>query len=391
MQITNPNSKKRIILRTFIVWTLISLILQFAFYLFLNNAAAKILNIPQTPGNQPPVSFLTADLPDDNPENIKISYAKDYLAYMANGVFKVFNLKQNKLVFSKGPASTEEKGLGVLNYHWLPDRNTLIYIYVKKNPDPYSTILVPRASPNQDELEKITVYTPQLTYLYTLELPDSKENNPPIDRENITISNFPAEGKVKQIATSTYTNLIYMLIETNSSPTLLMMDVMYNVRFLQQSGETILDFAASDHLGTLFIQNKTAATKSILAVEGNERTLITDNNNHEILGCIKDRLYIGEIVNNRLRQILTCSEMDNNYELRSVWQGDLPFTERQIGINANERIVIYEANRAYIIAENTLKTKTIEGDNNLLSPDGTALIKLKKRSNGTRIQIIPIK
>ncbi|NLM22117.1 MAG: hypothetical protein GX207_10310 [Peptococcaceae bacterium] len=393
---TNSKLTKRILLlRTFAVWTLVSLILQFGLYFFLNNAAARIMSVPQIPAGQPPVYYLEADLPDSNPENIQISYTKDYLAYMADGVFKVFNLKQNKPVFSKGPVSPEEKGLGVLNYQWLPDRNTLIYFYAKKNPNPYSIVLVPRSAPAQEELERVTVYTPQLTYLYTLELPDSNEDISPVDRENITISNFPAEGKVKQIATSTYTNLIYVLIETNSAPTLMEIDVMYNVRFLQQAGETILDFAASDQLGTLFVQNQRAGNKHILAVEGEQRTPIAVNNNYIILGSCSNNLYIGEVIHNRLTQIFVCNDSpkldkDDKYKLSSFWQGEIPFTEGQVGIDSQGKIVIYEANRAYIITEGGLKTKTIEGDNNFLSPDGAALIKLTKRPNGAGVQIIPL-
>jgi hypothetical protein len=393
---TNPKLKKRILLlRTIAVWTLISLILQFGLYFFLNNAVAKIMKVPQFPASQPPVYYLEADLPDSNPENIQISYTKDYLAYMDDGVFKVFNLRQNKLVFSKGPVSTDEKGLGVLNYQWLPDRNSLIYFFAKKNSSPYSIVLVPRSESSPEELERVTIYTPQLTYLCTLELPNSNEDISPIDRENITISNFPAGGKVEQIATSTYTNLVYALIESNSAPTLMEIDVMYNVRFLQQAEETILDFTASDHLGTLFVQNQKAGDKYILAVEGENRSPIAANNNYIILGSSSNNLYIGEVIHNRLTQIFVCNDSpkldkDDKYKLSSFWQGEIPFTEGQVGIDSQGKIVIYEANRAYIITEDGLKTKTIEGDNNFLSPDGAALIKLTKRPNGTGIQIIPL-
>ncbi|MHB1405189.1 MAG: hypothetical protein ACYCV0_06325 [Desulfitobacteriaceae bacterium] len=123
--------KKKV--RIFITWIVISLLIQFAIYSFLDSKIAKVL---APPSNAPITASLTAQIPGTGLENPQLSYDKKYLAYMENGIFKVFNLKNEKLVFSKAPAQGSTKDMGVISYKWLPDRNTLIYFSARKNTAP---------------------------------------------------------------------------------------------------------------------------------------------------------------------------------------------------------------------------------------------------------------
>ena len=126
-------------LRIILVWTLVSLFLQGGAYSLLNN---KVQEVMAPLSNEPITLKLKATIPGSNLKNIQISYAKDYLAYTENGTLKVFNLVKGKQVFEKKSPSTTDKTLGVLTYQWLPDRNTLLYFYAKKNPNEVTTVTV---------------------------------------------------------------------------------------------------------------------------------------------------------------------------------------------------------------------------------------------------------
>src|SRR5665648_1133523 len=124
-------------LRIIFVWTLVSLLLQSGGYFFLNREVQKVM----TPVLKEPITLdLTATIPGSDLQNIQLSYAKDYLAYTENGTFKIFNLKKGKQVFEKKSPSTTDKTMGVCTYQWLPDRNTLLYFYTKKNPNEVTTV-----------------------------------------------------------------------------------------------------------------------------------------------------------------------------------------------------------------------------------------------------------
>lgn len=126
--------------RTLLVWACISLVLQFVAYAYINEKVKSVMAPPEV---KPITQQISADIPGVDLKNVQLSYAKDYLAYTQDGVLKVYNLKQNKLVFTKAPLPGSAKNMGVLNYEWLPDRNTLIYFFARKNPNPVVTTVVP--------------------------------------------------------------------------------------------------------------------------------------------------------------------------------------------------------------------------------------------------------
>jgi len=405
------SQKKLHFLRIIAVWTLVSLLLQSGFYFTVNRAIAKMMMLPSA-NLKTITATLEAVLPDDHPENLQISYAKDYIAYMSDGLFKVFNLKQNKVVFVKKPDTGSDKEMGIINYQWLRDRNTLIYFFAKKNPSPYTTVLVsdPNTKPstqNQEnpsllneesqivkgQTKEVKVYQPQLTEIYTLDLPNSSDSTPPDDRQTMTLADFPAGGKIEHIASSTYTNLIYLTIKTGASVKLMEIDVNKNTRMLQQAGETLLDITASDRYGTLYIESKTGNVKQILALDGSQRRVVEKNNSYCILGDCAGKLYIGEVKNARLVQIFTVndsSKKNNQFTLSPTWQGDIPFSNGQVGIDSEGKVVLYENHCAYIISGGKEKTETISGEENYISNDGAVLIQLTHQDGSTKVNISPL-
>jgi len=408
-------------LRIILVWSLISLFLQFGAYSVLDHQVAKVLG--PVAANGPITEELKATIPGSNLENIQISYAKDYLAYTENGALKIFNLKKEKIVFEK-KAPSNDKTMGVLSYQWLPDRDTLLYFYAKKNPNPVTYVTVPVKSvqsttkptvnepktedPNQktdtpvqkqNEVPQTKTEArygnPQITELYTLELPNSDEDTAPDDRFNQTINEFPAEGKIDELVVSTTTNLIYLTVKNGSTEKLMEIDVMKNVRALNRTGETIDGMAASDRYGTLFINSKVSGTKQVVSLGVGNRQVISKNANDEVLGIRDGKVYIGEVENNELIKIKTTedrSEMKNNPSLKTEWEGTIPFVDNvKTLIGSEGQIVIYNQKTAFIITAGQLEEIELLGDENYISDDGAELIQLKRSGTSTLVELSPTK
>lgn len=419
-------------LRIILVWSLVSLLLQFGAYSFLNNQVQKVME-PVVVPNEPITLQLKANIPGTDLKNIQISYAKDYLAYSENGIFKIFNLSKGKIVFEKKLPSANDKTMGVLTYQWLPDRNTLLYFYAKKNPNPvtYVTVYPPKTSvqtpiktpiktptsvepktedPNQKiekEVQKIVPAevpveprvekrygNPQITELYSLELPNSDEDTAPDDRFNQTIDKFPAGGKIEELVVSTTTNLIYLTVKNESTEILMEIDVMKNVSTLSKSGETIDTMAASDRYGTLFIDSKVGVTHQVVALKGTKRQIISKNINDRIIGIRAGKVYIGEVENNKLVKIKTTAdlaEMTNNPSLKTEWEGSIPFDDSvRTLIGAKGQMVIYDQKIVYIVKADQLKEVKLHGDENYISVDGAELIQLTKEGTSTLVELQPL-
>ena len=414
-------------LRIILVWTLVSLLLQYGAYSFMNNQVQKVMAPSE---NAKPITLqLKATLPGSDLTNIQISYAKDYLAYSENGTLKVFNLTNEKVVFEKKSPSVKDETLGVLTYQWLPDRNTLLYFYAKSNPnavtyvtvyppktsvqtpiktptpvepnleDPNQKIekvvpkVVPKAVPAEPKIEK-RYGNPQITELYSLELPNSDEDTAPDDRFNQTIDKFPAGGKIQELVVSTTTNLIYLTVKNESVQTLMEIDVMKNVSTLSKSGETIADMSASDRYGTLYINSKVGTTHQVIALKGTKRQIISKNIDDRILGIRAGKVFIGQVENNQLVKIKTTNDLDemtNNPTLKTEWEGSIPFDNnvRKL-IGAEGQIILYDHQKANIIIAGQLQEVQLNGDENYISVDGAELIQLTKEGTSTLVELQPL-
>jgi hypothetical protein len=430
-------------MRTIISWILVSLMLQFSFYFFLNQQVEKVM----APSIGPiVVQNLEAEILGTNLENLQISHAKDYLAYKENGVLKVFNLKQNKVVFEKKPKPDSLKDMGVLYYQWLPDRNTLVYFFGRKNPNPTTTVVVPvtpatqkpaqestkpsvpqvpdqvedpnqkqpkiqnSQTPNNQDQKSTTPTTevikpetrteirynnPQITELFTLELPPSdEEGTAPDDRYNRSIDSFPAGGEITQMAVSTFTNLMYLTIKSGANLQLMEIDIMKNVRTLNRSGEVISQMTASDKFGTLYVKSKLGKTEQILALHDWGREVVSSDSNDVILGDRSGTLYIGKVQENKLVNIRSASDTaeKNKLDFKTIWEGSIPFKDSKgVIIGAKNEVIIYDDKTAYVIENGKLKELNLSGEENFISPDGVELIQVTRISTSTKVKLQPLK
>lgn len=418
------------LLRIILVWTLVSLLLQFGAYSFLNKQVASVLAPNSGVPNEPIIRNLTATVPGSDLKNIQISYAKDYLAYTENGALKVFNLTKERIVFEKKLPSTNDPTMGVLTYQWLPDRDTLLYFYAKKNPNPvtYVTVkpnpttqtkitpspvttlpdledpnqntnievpvVVPREDPVKPKVEK-RYNNPQITELYTLELPSSDEDTAPDDRFNKTIDSFPAGGKIDELVVSTSTNLIYLTVKNVPTELLMEIDVMKNVRIINRAGETIDGMDASNRFGTLYINSKTGGTRQVVALgTDKKRLVISSNNNDRVLGLRDGKVYIGEIKDNQLIKIKTTSdnlELTNNPQLKTEWEGSIPFKNAKAIVGSKGQVIVYNQITAYNVTSAQLKEIELFGEESYISNDGAVLIQLNRSGTSTLVELSPIK
>lgn len=397
-------------IRMLATWTVIGLLIQFGAYSFLEY---KITQVMSPPKPEAITTKLEADIPGTNLQNVQVSYAKDYLAYIENGALKVYNMEQGRIVFEKGPVPGSNKNMGILNYQWLPDRNTLIYFYAQKNPNPVTTEVIKpiqksptvAASENpvkesgeeshtSNEPQVVKKYNPQLTELYTLELPDSKELTSPDDRLNRAIDSFPENGKITQMEFSTYTNLIYLTVDTEKSTRLLEIDVMQNVRILNQPGERIYNIAVSDRHGTLYLDSKLNGEKKISALNSWKRDMVFKDPGYTVLGDRDGVLYLGEIKNNKLTKVIAAEDRVDSkekLEFKTVWEGSVPVDDSQIIVGADKQVIVYGDKAVYVIKDGRAEQPELDGDLNLVSQDGAELIGLSPNGSATHVNLKPLK
>ena len=408
-------------LRIVLVWTLVSLLLQFGGYSLLNNQVQKVMS-PVAAAIEPIAVQLKATIPGSDLRNIQISYAKDYLAYSENGSLKVFNLKKGKVVFEKKSPSATDKTLGVLTYQWLPDRDILLYFYAKKNPNEVTTVkvyppkitvpvepqsedpnhpkIVTKEIPVQPKLEK-RYGNPQITELYSLELPNSDEDTAPNDSLNTFdppngSEKISAGGKIEQFVNSPTTNLMYLTVTNESTQLLMKIDISKEVSTLHKSGGELIDnIAISDRFGTLYFDSKVGTSHQVIALEGTNRQIISDSVNDRILGIKEGKVYIGQVKNDQLVKIKTTSDlvkMTDNPSLQTVWVGSIPFNnDVRWLIGAKDQMVIYDHKTANIVTDGNRVEIKLSRDENYVSVDGAELIQLTKQGTSTLVELRPLK
>jgi hypothetical protein len=431
-------SRCKKILRVLLIWTVISLLIQGGAYSLLNRQVMKLL----TPINNGPITLsLQAEIPAVDLENIQISYAKDYLAYMEKGTLKVFNLISGEVVFEKKSPAANDGALGIIAYQWLPDRNTLLYFYARKNPNavtvaaavaptavaavppaaapvtppsPAPAVVDPAADKDRDPEDPTATPTPddpkipeaappaappkpvnpQITELYSLELPNSNETDAPEDTFKETIINFPAGGKIANMVFSTPTNLIYITVTSGTAKTLLEINVMGSEAILNRAGEAIDNMAASDRNPTLYIDSQTGTGSQVVAVDVTKRYVVSKNDNDKILGVREGRVYIGEVDKDQLIRIKTAAdlvELTDQPSLTTEWEGSLPFDEdTRVLIGVKGQVVVYDYQTASIIMNGELAAVELQGDENYISLDGAELIQLTKKANATLVKLQPL-
>lgn len=336
---------------------LLTFILQYGLFFLLDLKAKEILN-PSIKYDKPYV--LNSSININSADNFSLSYNNRYLAFTENHLLKIIDLMENRNVFS---SDNLDKGTKILNYKWLPDRNSLVFFCMKN-----------------------TLKDNRLVQLYSLQL-ESGKYKIKLDRE---FKNFPSTFNISKIEISTYTNNLYLLVDINKNKKLMKIDIMKNINWLDYPQEKITEAVASNKFGTLYIQSIKGSIKQITALTGTIRKLISTDPDTVVLGCRDNKLYLGNIIGNKLIRVykyIDNSKLANKSQklsLTQIWEGEILFKNPEITIGLENEIIIKNGNSIDIIFNNGVsKHITTEGSITIIPPNGKLYLELVCQKNQT--------
>ena len=394
-------------LRTILIWGLVSVGLQIGFLYYLEHQIKGDANASTTP--QPPkIIQTTVSLTGTNIKNLQASYNKDYLAFYDSQGFKVVAIKTGKVVFEEAKPAKGE----LLGYHWLPDRNTLLFVTTRANPKAKGSSVVSRSEPNfrplikEDPLEKTPSTTPattptpapapkpappaipsQLTELYTVDFAATDEESPPDRKLGRRLDGFPAGSTIQSMDVSTYTNLIYLMVKTSNGQLVYEIDVMANVRTVQRSGEKISRMVVSDKKGTLYLQSILSGTPQIVAVKHSGREQVLKGSEYVLLGVDAGKLLVGLVQEGHLSSILSLNDQGvqdkSSSKTSTMWTGQIPWKSSDSVEVSNNFISLFDGQRIVVLDNGKERAVTPSGDDNYLTSDGREVMEVRPNGDGT--------
>lgn len=282
----------------------LSFITQYLIFAFLDWKSSELLNSSITIDHKYLVKTDIAEA-----ENLQLSYNNKYLSFIIDNNLEVIDLYQNKSVFE---SNLLLDSLSLLNYRWLPDRNSLIFF-----------------STESDHSR---------TYLYSLGFNDysSTEYQPKLDREfNFFIAN------ILNIEMSTYSNNLYVLFEEAKQKTrLIKMDIMKSINWLDLPEEDIYNIAVSNKLGILFLESSNNHSNRVVLLDGQERKIVSNHPDDILLGSRDNTIYIGRVNKGYLQELYSYDYYEKEGTLINVWQGKIPYekNEQQLAVYLTETI-----------------------------------------------------
>lgn len=377
------------------------MMLQVGFLYYLERQIKGDVQAANTP--QAPVIIKTSvRVPDTGVKNLQASFNKDYLAYSDSQGFKVLKVKNGQVVFQE---NKPPKG-DILIFSWLPDRNTLLFVTAKPNSasktstvttkpqTPKQTETQPQPTVKEDPQSKTPAPPPvtrtpnsQITELYAVDLADPAEEAQPDRKLGRRLDDFPAGATVQSIKVSTYTNLIYLLVQTANSQTVYEIDVMMDVRKVHRAGEKISRIVASDKKGTLYLQSTLNGVYQIVAVRHSGREQVLQGHQNILLGVDSGKLLVGQVENGELTKILGLNDLgleDKNVgKTDTVWSGRIPWKNWDSITVANNFLAFSDGKRVVILDQGKERSVTLHGTDNYLTSDGRESIEVNSNGDGT--------
>ncbi len=391
---------------TLAAWGLISVLLQAGFLYYLERQIKGDAVAGSNP--KPVIIQKTITLPQTGVKNLQASFAKDYLAYTDRGGLKVFNVKTSKSVFSENKPPQGE----ILSYHWLPDRNTLLFVTAKPNPDPkfsaqkkaelqQENLNTPKNLAKEDPKAKASniapapAYNPQLTELYAIDFGDPEEDATPDRRLARKLDTFPAGAAIESMDVSTYTNLIYLQVKNSTGQMIYEIDVMKNIRTVNRPGEKIIRMSASDKKGTLYLQSVVSGIAQIVAVKHNAREQLLKGSQYLLLGQEDNKVLVGELKNNTLVKVLSIADTGSQEKISvktvAEWTGSIPWKNYSVIAATGDFAVIYDDWSAIVLEQGIQRSVSFSGNLNYLTSDGREVMEVTNGPNGTvRIEFKPL-
>ena len=326
-----------------------SIVLQGTIFSLLNWKAEQLLN----PFFRTDKAYkINIDL--QKADSFGLSYNNRFLALIIGGEMQIIDLVKNQVVYTSNNLALEDSVM--LCYKWLPDRNSLVFLIRSK-----------QANNNAESLYSIDLQTVSLPG----NTPEAKLNR---------IFNLSVQ-EVSSIEISTYTNNLYILYRDKyAEQKLCKIDIMKNINSLNQPQEGIKAMSVSNKFGTVYLQSTGRDSNIIYSLEGVEKKIIADNPADLLLGCLDEKVFIGEVRNNRLQTIncLKRSENSGGQEV-AVWQGDLVINSPEVLICSDDKILFKDEKSLDIIYPDGRSDhkQIVEGTNIVLSPTGKMYLEIK--------------
>jgi hypothetical protein len=168
-------------------WVILSVIFQVIILMFFNNVylnnrgEATMTLLPTDDQQSSKKQVITVSIPKDATD-IKVSYDSGYVGYMLDKKLEVYDIKAKKVA-----KSISLKSDIITNFHWLSDRNTLVY-----------------ATRTPDEV-------PGAVQVITYSMDTDVQHDYP------KISGLPRKSEIVSIDLSHLTNTIYTLVKTSAT------------------------------------------------------------------------------------------------------------------------------------------------------------------------------
>lgn len=328
--------------KKFLILIIISLVLQGFLFQLLEWKAEDMLNPLFRYGK---AYTINVDL--SHSQNHSLSYNNRFLSYISENNLKVIDLTTNNTVFT----SPYKKNM-LLNYKWLPDRNSLVYLVR-----------------NQNNYQEILLYSLDLDTISSKS--EAKDINPRLDRA-ITMST----SRILNIDLSTYTNNLYILLDNSQqSSELIKIDIMKNINRLDLPGESIHAFSVSNKYGIIFIQSTGPSSQGIFSIEGMNRSTISIDPSEVLLGCHDELLFTGKLDINTLKVIYAYSIKEKKKTM--IWQGNIQYNKTDNIVAAKNALILKGLlNLEIIRIDGSNESKKIDSKLIIMSPTGKMYLEI---------------
>lgn len=351
-----------------ILWLVfITIALQLGGYTLLDWQAGQLINPVIKAGKS---YAITMDL--SNACNFALSFNKKYLACLNDEKLIIIDLTLNKVVYTttgntgQDPLRSVLTANKVLEFRWLPDRNALVYL-----------------AEIEHRIGAVSLYSLDLsaggTKTFSTE-GSSKSPGMPVAKSDAASDGIQPKldreigmdvDRIIQIEMSTYTNNLFILYEDSKQSTQLMkIDIMKTVNTISLSGEKISKLAVSNKYGIVYLESRLGDDKSIIAIQGGIRKVLSQAPEDVLLGCQEDNVFIGKVGDSQVSassengqvlyeidryQKLSGSSTDGTSnttedQKTSLWRGKIPYNDVEAEITTGGQILLLSKERLDVIS-----------------------------------------
>lgn len=301
-------------LRRITAWIIISLVVQFGGLFYINNyflSSNTDIKTKKIVKSEPKKEEVTVKIPDDA-KNVSASFDGRYISYYKENTLKIVDTKngnEKKVAFKDGSSMSF--------YKWLKDRNRLL-------------IAEKQSSDSEDS-----------GYVFNLEYYEVDKDI----KENIKkLKDLSSKTEIQDIQESPLTNVMYIKTKYSGKRT----DI-YRVNIMSEMEKVKTNSYMVGNMGILSLKDKLIYEDTVyhkIYITGNDEPInINGVKNPVWIGVDEDdKVYIGDLQDNKVTNIYCGSVEDNNKNYQPINLGE--------AVNPSD---IYISNSGKVYVNNNLK------------------------------------